>query len=383
MARERAVIVGAGDGLSAAVARRFAAEGASIALVARNVDKLKDLATELKAEVFGADASEPDAVMDLFAALDLKFGIPDFVLYNPSARARGPLVELEPEAVRTSLLVSAYGGFLVAQQAAKRMLAREGGASGSLFFTGASASVKGYPQSAPFAMGKFALRGLAQSLARELAPKNIHVAHFVIDGGGGYNVLDLSAFDVSEITVDQANGTVTVDLGGGESFTIDFSGVGHFMAGGVGDAPMLSTGGDIVVNESESVQINASGFSSGTGELTYTWTQVSGPAVSIDSADTGQPSFETPELDSSTTMRFRVEVSDGTTTGIEYVTVGITADNDPGIIDLGPEGGDLGGEIVAMGTPEEVAANKKSYTGQYLSRVLPIANKTAKRKKAS
>ena len=183
MARERAVIVGAGDGLSAAVARRFAAEGASIALVARNVDKLKDLATELKAEVFGADASEPDAVMDLFAALDLKFGIPDFVLYNPSARARGPLVELEPEAVRTSLLVSAYGGFLVAQQAAKRMLAREGGASGSLFFTGASASVKGYPQSAPFAMGKFALRGLAQSLARELAPKNIHVAHFVIDGG--------------------------------------------------------------------------------------------------------------------------------------------------------------------------------------------------------
>lgn len=85
------------------------------------------------------------------------------------------------------------------------------------------------------------------------------------------------------------------------------------------------------------MQINASGFSSGTGELTYTWTQVSGPAVSIDGADTGQPSFETPELDSSTTMRFRVEVSDGTTTGIEYVTVGITADNDPVVIDLGPD----------------------------------------------
>ncbi len=183
MSKERAVIVGAGDGLSAAVARRLAADGAAIALVARNVEKLSALAGELQAKTFAADASDPAAVAALFAAIDADFGLPDFVLYNASARARGPLVELEPDAVRTALLVSAYGGFLVAQQAAERMLARPGGASGSIFFTGASASVKGYPQSAPFAMGKFALRGLAQSLARELAPKNIHVAHFVIDGG--------------------------------------------------------------------------------------------------------------------------------------------------------------------------------------------------------
>jgi NAD(P)-dependent dehydrogenase (short-subunit alcohol dehydrogenase family) len=101
-------------------------------------------------------------------------------VYNASARVRGPFVEIEAAQVSKALQVSAFGGFLVGQEAAKRML-KSG--SGSILFTGASASVKGYPQSASFAMGKFALRGLAQSMARELAPKGIHVAHFVIDGG--------------------------------------------------------------------------------------------------------------------------------------------------------------------------------------------------------
>ena len=117
---------------------------------------------------------------DTFAAVERKWGVPDLVVYNASFRTRGPFVELKADEVRKTLEVSAFAGFLVAQAAAKRMLPR---GSGAIFFTGASASVKGYAQSAPFAMGKFALRGLAQSMARELAPKNIHVAHFVIDGG--------------------------------------------------------------------------------------------------------------------------------------------------------------------------------------------------------
>lgn len=176
------LVVGAGDGLSAAVARRFARQGHRLHLAARDTAKLAPLARELGAVTHACDVTSREQVEALFATLD-DAGVPEAVIYNPSARARGPIAELDPDAVQKTLQVSAFGGFLVAQQAARRMLARPGGASGSILFTGASASVKGYPQSAPFAMGKFALRGLAQSMARELAPKNIHVAHFVIDGG--------------------------------------------------------------------------------------------------------------------------------------------------------------------------------------------------------
>jgi NAD(P)-dependent dehydrogenase (short-subunit alcohol dehydrogenase family) len=177
---ELALIVGAGSGLSASLARRCAADGMRVALAARNVAKLKSLADTVGARLYACDASEPAEVEALFAALDSDPGIPDLVVYNPSYRVRGPLTAIDAKEVWRTLLVTAYGGFLVAQAAAKRMLAR---GSGSLFFTGASASVKGYAESAPFAMGKFALRGLAQSLARELGPKGIHVAHFVVDGG--------------------------------------------------------------------------------------------------------------------------------------------------------------------------------------------------------
>ncbi|HVY63242.1 MAG TPA: SDR family NAD(P)-dependent oxidoreductase [Gammaproteobacteria bacterium] len=177
---EVVLIVGAGEGLSASLARRFARDGARIVLAARVPERLHDVAAATHAEVVRCDAVVRADVEALFAACDAGPGSPDVVVYNPGARLRGPLVELDPEAVRTVLEVSAYGGFLVAQAAAKRML-RKG--HGTILFTGASASVKGYAQSAPFAMGKFALRGLAQSLARELQPQNIHVAHFVIDGG--------------------------------------------------------------------------------------------------------------------------------------------------------------------------------------------------------
>ena len=175
-----ALIIGAGSGLSASFARALAREGLRVALAARQTDKLAALAGEIGAETFACDAADPESVAGLFAEVDGRLGPLDLMLYNASARARGPLVELDPAEVERALLVSGFGGFLVGQQAARRMLAQGGGA---IFFTGASASVKGYPRSASFAMGKFALRGLAQSMARELAPKNIHVAHFVIDGG--------------------------------------------------------------------------------------------------------------------------------------------------------------------------------------------------------
>ncbi|MBD3884775.1 SDR family NAD(P)-dependent oxidoreductase [Phormidium tenue FACHB-886] len=174
-----ALIVGAGDGLSASLARLFATNGMKVGLAARKPEKLKTLCEETGAQAFQCDASEHDAVLQLFDAVDERLGSPDVVVYNPSYRTRGAIVDLDPAEVAKALMVTAYGGFLVGQEAAKRMLAK---GQGAILFTGASASIKGYAQSAPFAMGKFALRGLAQSMARELAPKNIHVAHFVIDG---------------------------------------------------------------------------------------------------------------------------------------------------------------------------------------------------------
>jgi len=175
-----ALVIGAGDGISASFARALARDGFKVGLVARRADRLAALRDEIGGEVFGCDAGDPEQVERLFAEVGDRLGALDVAHYNASYRTRGPLVELDPAEVQKSLTVSAFGGFLVAQQAARRML-RQG--SGAIFFTGASASVKGYANSASFAMGKFALRGLAQSMARELAPKNIHVAHFVIDGG--------------------------------------------------------------------------------------------------------------------------------------------------------------------------------------------------------
>jgi NAD(P)-dependent dehydrogenase (short-subunit alcohol dehydrogenase family) len=181
MAEHRtALIVGAGSGLSAALARAFARETMKVALAARSVAKLAALAEETGARAFACNAVERDEVDRLFAAVADEVGEPDVVVYNASFRTRGAFVDLDPPDVRKAIEISAYGGFLVGQAAARRMVPRRHGA---IFFTGASASVKGYAQSAPFAMGKFALRGLAQSMARELSPLGIHVAHFVIDGG--------------------------------------------------------------------------------------------------------------------------------------------------------------------------------------------------------
>ena len=177
MDKRSALIVGAGAGLSASLARLFARHGMSVALAARDPGKLAALAAETKAACYACDVSKADDVAHLFAQLDAP---PDVVVFNPSARARGPVADLNPHDVERAIAISAFGGFLIGQAAAQAMLPR---GSGTIIFTGASASVKGYPLSAAFAMGKFALRGLAQSMARELAPKGIHIAHVVIDGG--------------------------------------------------------------------------------------------------------------------------------------------------------------------------------------------------------
>ena len=199
---ETALIIGAGSGLSAALARLFARETMRVALAARRTEKLAPLLAETGARAWRCDATKRKEVEALFAAVEAELGAPDLVVYNPSARARGAITELDPEEVQHSLMVTCFGGFLVAQAAARRMLKR---GSGTILFTGASASVKGYARSAPFAMGKFGLRGLAQSLARELQPQNIHIGHFVIDGGigraGDDEMLDPDAIAASYLHV--------------------------------------------------------------------------------------------------------------------------------------------------------------------------------------
>ena len=175
-----ALIVGTGPGLSASLARLFAKNGLSVALAARQTDKLAALAKETGASVHSCNAADPQDVASLFEALDAANRTPDVVVYNASNRVRGALVDLAPDDVKRAIDISAFGAFLVSQQAVKRMLPK---GEGAVLLSGATAGVKGFALSATFAMGKFALRGLAQSMARELSPKGIHVAHFVIDGG--------------------------------------------------------------------------------------------------------------------------------------------------------------------------------------------------------
>lgn len=190
-----ALIIGTGPGLSSSLARLFARNGLSVAVAARNVDKLAALAAETGCSTHACDAADPAAVERLFTEVEARHGAPDVVVYNASARARGPITGLDPEAVRRAMEISAFGAFLAAQQAARRMLPA---GRGAILLTGATAGVKGFANSSSFAMGKFALRGLAQSLARELAPQGVHVAHFVIDGSIGPGDTQLSPDAIAE-----------------------------------------------------------------------------------------------------------------------------------------------------------------------------------------
>jgi len=180
MAQEIALIVGSGPGLSASLARLFKKEGMMVALAARNVKKLDGLVKEIGGRAYACDASSPTDVKKLFQSVSQDLGDPNLVVYNASGRVRGPVTDLDPEDVRQTILITCYGGFLIGQEAAKRMIKA---GSGTILFTGASASVKGYANSPAFAMGKMGLTGLVQSMARELQPRNIHVAQVVIDGG--------------------------------------------------------------------------------------------------------------------------------------------------------------------------------------------------------
>ena len=174
-----ALIVGAGPGISASAGRALAAAGLKVGLAARNTDKLAALAVEIGGRAYAVDAAEPNSVESLFRQVDAELGPPDVVLYNAASRVRGRIIDLDPADVKRAIDISAYGGFLVTQQAAIRMTPNNHGA---ILLTGATASVKGFPLSSAFAMGKFALRGLAQSAARELGPQGIHVTHFIVDG---------------------------------------------------------------------------------------------------------------------------------------------------------------------------------------------------------
>ncbi len=193
MTKKAVLIVGAGSGLSASLARAFNSKGMKIVLAARNIDKLDSLKKDIDALVFKCDSTENKSVQNLFLQTDSIIGTPEIVIYNPSLRIVKPFIEYDPDEMLQSIKVNSYGAFLVAHESVKRMLKI---GKGNIFFTGSSASVKGFAKSASFAMGKFGLRGLAQSLARELHPQNIHIGHFVIDGGigkepvGNYQMID-------------------------------------------------------------------------------------------------------------------------------------------------------------------------------------------------
>ena len=179
---ESVLIVGAGSGLSTSLARLCASKDMKVVLAARNIEKLQSLKEEINVQTFKCDSSNIESVSNLFRETDKTIGTPNLVIYNSSTRLKGSITELDPKQTQEAINVTCFGAFLVAQEASKRMLKRK---SGSIFFTGASASVKGFANSSVFAMGKFGLRGLAQSLARELHPQNIHIGHFIIDGAIG------------------------------------------------------------------------------------------------------------------------------------------------------------------------------------------------------
>ncbi len=179
MDKRVALVIGTGPGISGAFAEALIAGGYDVAVASRDLDRLRPLADGLGAAPFQVDVSSPASIVDLFGAVDMAMGEPEVVLFNVSARIRGDLLSLDIDAAANAVHTTAIGALVAAQEAARRMLPKK---SGAIFFTGATAGIKGFARSSVFAMGKFALRGLAQSLARELSPSGIHVVHFVIDG---------------------------------------------------------------------------------------------------------------------------------------------------------------------------------------------------------
>jgi NAD(P)-dependent dehydrogenase (short-subunit alcohol dehydrogenase family) len=179
MAKDVALIVGVGPGLGAALARRFAQGGLAVAVAARRVDALSELAREIGGRAYACDATEEDSVGQLFAAVERDLGRPTVVVYNAGAFSPGSVLEIDAAEFERCWRALCLGGFLVGQCAARGMV--EAG-RGTILLTGATASLRGGARFANLAVGKFGLRALAQSMARELGPKGVHVAHIVIDG---------------------------------------------------------------------------------------------------------------------------------------------------------------------------------------------------------
>ena len=199
MTTEVALIVGGGPGISASCARLFSREGMQVAIAARTPDKpaLKKLESEYNVRCYACDARDPEAVTALFQAVHADLGRPTLVVHNIDGRTmdifRKDIDEADPGLVLDTLMNSAYSAFLVGQQAVKSMLAHPPGASGhrgTIIFTNASAAFKGYPRSGAFAMACHGKLGLAESMARELMPKGIHIAHVPIDAAIGWTQED-------------------------------------------------------------------------------------------------------------------------------------------------------------------------------------------------
>jgi NAD(P)-dependent dehydrogenase (short-subunit alcohol dehydrogenase family) len=197
--REVALIVGGGPGVSASCARLFSEVGMRVAVAARNPEKevLQKLAAEHGVRCYACDAREPDSVAELFRAVTEDLGPPKLVVHNVDGRTaeifRKAITEAEPQRVLETLQNSAFSAFLVGQRAAQSMLGTDppsDGHRGTIIFTNASAAFKGYPKSGAFAMSCHAKSGLAQSMARELMPQGIHVAHVPIDAAIGWTQED-------------------------------------------------------------------------------------------------------------------------------------------------------------------------------------------------
>ena len=183
--RPVALVVGAGDYIGSAIAKRFAAGGFSLAVGRRNAEKLEPLVKEIEAaggeaHGFAFDARDEETVQATFATIERELGPLEVVVFNPGANVNFPITETTSRVFRKVWEMACFGGFLVGREAARVMLPRR---RGSIFFTGATASLRGGKGYAAFASAKFGLRALAQSMARELGPENIHVAHLVIDAG--------------------------------------------------------------------------------------------------------------------------------------------------------------------------------------------------------
>jgi NAD(P)-dependent dehydrogenase (short-subunit alcohol dehydrogenase family) len=184
MSEKAVIVVGAGDALGGAIARRFAREGYVAAVARRNADKLVPLVEAIAAEggkavAFGTDARQEDQVIELFDRVEAEIGPVEAVVFNIGANVMFPITETTARVYTKVWEMAAFAGFLTGREAARRMLPRK---HGTIIFTGATASLRGREGFSAFAGAKHALRALAQSMARELGPQGIHVAHPIIDG---------------------------------------------------------------------------------------------------------------------------------------------------------------------------------------------------------